>query len=214
MRTVGSLLAALLLSGPARAQRGGIDVKGYWFMISLPDSGSTIHGGAVVRFARRVPEDSVLTLDLVGMNVDGVGVAYIDQDRAFDIRDFRYDGRVLRIPLPAGPPALQAVISYHGSPQDGLIIGPNGRGRRVAFADNWPERARFWLPTVDHPSDKAIARFSIKVPAEWRVVANGRLTPAGDGSEWDESHPIPMGAVPAAPSDVGDRRAGPSGRAP
>ena len=191
MRTVGSLLVALLLSESAVAQRGGIDVKSYHLGITIPDSGRGIRGQAWVSFERSVPGDSVLTLNLVGMNVDEVVVTYIDQDREFDIRDFRYDGRVLRIPLPAGPPALQAVIFYHGSPQDGLIIGPNAHGRRVAFADNWPERARFWLPTVDHPSDKAIAWFSIKVPAGWRVVANGRLTSAGDGREWDESHPIP-----------------------
>ena len=35
-------------------------------------------------------------------------------------------------------------ITYHGVPQDGLIVGTNAHGHRVVFADNWPERARFW----------------------------------------------------------------------
>jgi aminopeptidase N len=85
------------------------------------------------------------------------------------------------------------MVDYHGTPQDGLIIGSNAHGRRVAFADNWPERARFWLPTVDQPSDKATARFTIEAPARWRVVANGMPNRiSGDGHDWNELHPIPV----------------------
>ena len=190
MRTAGSLLAALLLSGSVAAQRSGIDVKGYWFMITLPDSGRVIRGDAVMGFERHATGDSAVTLNLVGMTVDSVLVVFAQGERAST--RFTYDGRVLRIPLPAGPHRLSLVVHYHGTPQDGLIIGPNAHGRRVAFADNWPERARFWIPTVDHPSDKAMTRFSIRAPAGWQVVANGRLTPGEDGREWDESHPIPV----------------------
>ena len=63
------------------------------------------------------------------------------------------------------------VVYYHGLPQDGLLIGSNARGKRSAFADNWPERARYWLPTVDHPSDKAGIRFHVSVPDGWRVTS-------------------------------------------
>ncbi len=192
MRTVGSLLAAMLLSWPAVAQQGGIDVKIYHLFITIPDSGSAIRGQTWVTFERRVPGDSVLTLDFVGMNVDSVVVLY-GQDQVLDSREFTYDGRVLRIPLPAGPPVLRVAIWYHGSPQDGLIIGPNAHGRRVAFADNWPERARFWVPTVDQPSDKARTFVVIEAPGGWRVVANGAPSrlPTGDRL-WQEMHPIPV----------------------
>ena len=188
MRTVGSLLVALLLSGPGAAQRSGIDVKEYMARITLPDSGLAIRGEALVRFGRQASVDSVLALDLVGMMVDSVMVSYGRNTR------FTYDGRVLRIPLPRGAEtnAFTVLIDYHGTPQDGLIIGLSARGRRVAFVDNWPERARFWLPTVDHPSDKAMTRFAIQAPAGWRVVANGRLNQTEHGREWDESHPIPV----------------------
>src|SRR6266567_2471623 len=189
MRTVGSMLAALLLSGPAVAQRSGIDVKSYWFFVTLPDSGREIHVAAVVTFEHQVPGDSVLALNLVGMTIDSVKV--LVPTRGGLSREFTYDGRVLRIPLRPQPATIIAVVGYHGTPQDGLIIGSNARGRRVAFADNWPERGRFWLPTVDRPSDKAMTRFSIRAPAVWRVVANGKLTPGEGGREWDESHPIP-----------------------
>ena len=94
---------------------------------------------------------------------------------------FQYDGRVLRIPIERPPAASPSVdqnyagvsISYHGVPQDGLIIGKNAHDHRVVFADNWPERARFWLATVDRPRDKARVTFSVQVPPSWKVVANG-----------------------------------------
>jgi len=192
MRTACSLLIALLLTGLAAAQQGGIDVKIYRLFITIPDSGQAIRGQTWVSFERRVPGDSVLTLDLVGMTVDSVAVLHIDQGRTL-YRQFTYDNRVLRIPLPAGSPALSVLIWYHGTPQDGLIIGPNAHGHRVAFADNWPERARFWVPTVDQPRDKAKVWIRVETPAGWRVVANGAPNRiSGDGREWEELHPIPV----------------------
>jgi len=190
MRTVGSLVAALFLSAPAVAQRVGIDVKDYLFSITIPDSGSAIRGHTSLYFERGVPADSVLTLDLVGMTVDSVLLLGAPHEPS---RRFTYDGRMLRIPVQATYAlGLNVVIWYHGSPQDGLIIGLNARGRRVAFADNWPERARFWLPVVDHPSDKATAVFSIEAPSTWRVIANGAPASAPrDVRGWIEAHPIP-----------------------
>src|SRR5439155_13914358 len=125
------------------------------------------------------------------MRVSSVVVTYYEQGRLIASRKLTYDGRVLRIPLPPGPPVLRAAIWYHGSPQDGLIIGPNAHGRRVVFADNWPERARFWVPTVDQPHDKARTWVLVEAPAGWRVVANGASSPNW-GNHWDEMHPIPV----------------------
>jgi len=194
MRTVGSLLAALLLSGPAVAQQG-IDVQTYGVRITLPDSGRAIQGQAVVRFVRRTTADSVLALDLVGMTVDSVTA--IDLTGDWRRTQFTYDGRVLRIPVPARrvTDTLGVVVDYHGTPQDGLIIGPNARGRRVVFADNWPQRARFWMPTVDRPADKATAGFDVHAPPSWKVVSNGVEVwtdyQRGNSWRWRTRHPIP-----------------------
>ena len=191
MRTVASLLATLLLAASGEAQQRGIDVKWYGVDLTLPDSGCDIRGNAVIAIARRGPADSVLALNLVGMNVDTVMAPYIGPTRR--TAAFTYDDSVLRIHLPPSPPALVIWVRYHGTPQDGLIIGRNTHGRRVVFADNWPQRARYWLPTIDHPSDKAMARFSIVAPAGWRVVANGvRKRTDTEVDYWDEKHPIPV----------------------
>ena len=186
MRTAGgSVLAALLLAAGSAAGQGGIDVKSYVFFITLPDSGQAIRGDALVRFERHAAADSVLALDLVGMTVDSVNTAGSARGPK---TPFSYDGRAVRIPLlPAWTGTFGLVVSYHGAPRDGLFIGTTGRGRRAAFADNWPERARFWIPTVDRPSDKATVVFTVFAPPSWRVVANGKAS----GRVWTESRPIP-----------------------
>ncbi len=56
------------------------------------------------------------------------------------------------------------MVRYHGPVKDGLIIGTNQYGKRVIFADNWPDRAHKWLPSQDHPSDKATVDFHVEVP--------------------------------------------------
>ena len=71
---------------------------------------------------------------------------------------------------------LIVTIVYNGKPDDGLIIGKNVHGNRSVFADNWPNRARFWFPCKDHPSDKATVSYTIHAPSKWKVVANGALT--------------------------------------
>ena len=50
----------------------------------------------------------------------------------------------------------QIVVNYKGIPANGLKIGDNMHGDRTFFSDNWPNRGRHWLATVDHPSDKAM----------------------------------------------------------
>ena len=105
--------------------------------------------------------------------------------------DFELDRRYL-----AGETAV-IEINYHGTPgAAGLLIGKNRHGRRVYFAENWPDKAHFWFPSIDHPSDKATVDFSVTAPEKYDVVANGRLveTRSLKGrklTRWSESVPIP-----------------------
>jgi aminopeptidase N len=151
----------------------------------IPDTGQIIYAKASVLL--RAPRRDTVRLNLVNMQVDTVWRGGPDSAAFLEI-PFRYDGRVLSVAT--GDRAfVEFQILYHGSPQDGLIIGRSARDRRVAFGDNWPERARYWIPTIDRPSDKAQVTFAVKAPSSWRVVANGSTARLGD--RWEEVHPIP-----------------------
>lgn len=178
---VAAVLAAILPS-PTVAQEPGVDVTAYTFAIWIPDTGSAI--SAVADIAYRGAARDGLRLDLVGLTVDSVRVA----GRA--VR-YAYDGHVVQVMAPLPVPVQPVEVFYHGTPQDGLIIQTNARGRRSAFGDNWPERARAWLPTVDAPRDKATVRFIVTAPSGWRVVANGRGTDCVRTCTWTEARPIP-----------------------
>ena len=181
------------------ARRPGIDVVSYGFQIVLPDSGDTIHAQATVVFRRTPVARDTLVLNLVGLTVDSVGFHRPHPSSPFTRSPFDYDGLLLRVPLPHGPinDTENVSVFYHGTPRDGLMLHPDGRGREAVFADDWPERARYWLPTVDDPGDKAEVLWLVGAPAGWSVVANGRLAQIGrspDGrSRWayEEHHPIP-----------------------
>ena len=117
-----------------------------------------------------------LPLDLVGLGVRSVHVDGVPSAFAYA------DGK-LTVPLDwsgesnardfAALDSVHIAVAYHGTPDDGLIIRPNVHGSPTAFVDNWPNRARFWLPSVDHPSDKATASFTVHAPNGWQVIANG-----------------------------------------
>ena len=66
-------------------------------------------------------------------------------------------------------------VRYRGYVRDGLIMRENQYGDRTVFADNWPDRAHLWLPSQDHPSDKATAAFHVQAPLSQQVIANGVL---------------------------------------
>jgi len=213
-------LAAALVAGfrPAAAQRPGINVFLYHFDIQLPDTGAAFSAVASVAFTRTPEAGDALVLDLVGLHVDSVENSATADSLA---HRFSYDGRSLRLPLGAVSERAigRVTVYYHGTPTDGLAIAAESSGRRSAFADDWPERARYWLPLVDTPGDKAAVEFSIDAPARWRVVANGRLLDTldlGGGRTrwlWRETHPIPTYTMvlAAGPLAVSEHRPAESG---
>lgn len=210
------MLHAAVAAGQQSKPRPAIDVLSYGFQLVLPDTGFAIAAQAVVVFRRAPGSPDTLALDLVGLTVDSVGSHGDGRAAAYARRSYAYDGLRLRIALPSRESDAPENVSvfYHGTPQDGLIIRTDARGRRSAFGDNWPERARDWLPTVDSPADKAEVLWLVSAPRDWRVVANGRLARQGrspDGRSWwayEEHRPVPTYTmvIGAAPFAVSRRR--------
>jgi len=184
----------LAQNGGPLAYRPGIDVLDYAITLDLPDRGASIDGRAVLTVRRLSPMDT-LVLDLVALKVDSVLV----DDRSVP---FARTDSLIRIPLGrvAGD-SFSVAVRYGGEPKDGLIIRTDSTGRWTAFGDNWPNRARNWIPSIDHPSDKATVTWTVRAPSERRVVANGELLeetplPVRPGAaprtltRWRESRPI------------------------
>lgn len=167
----------------------GLDVLHYDIELALSDDQDWIRGRVGVRLRATTAGPTRATLDFTGLAVESVTVGGAPVDAVLEA------GR-LHIPLGqslnAGDEVVAEVV-YRGVPDDGLILRPNVEGTPSAFVDNWPNRTRFWLPSVDHPSDKATARFTIHAPAEWEVVANGRLVgqpyPTAPGTPGPETGP-------------------------
>ena len=201
MKKVFSLLIALVVwvgLAPVFARDNyprstALDALHYQIRIAIADQGDEIQGETEILFA--VAEDGVKSIDLdfVALKVDQV----TENGRAAAFK--HADGR-LTIQLATGykrDDRVRLSIKYHGKPQDGLFIKKNKFNDRTIFADNWPNRARYWFPSIDHPYDKATVEFFVTAPDGFDVIANGALVETislqnkSKLSHWRESAPIP-----------------------
>ncbi|HDZ41437.1 MAG TPA: M1 family peptidase [Bacteroidetes bacterium] len=154
-----------------------IDVVHYEFTIYLSDSYNIIRGEARLSINHTGSTNKII-LDFVDLNDDGKGmnvetVRLDDAPVDWEHRDDRLQIDLKRVKT--GGETSNLYISYYGIPADGLIISSNRHGDRTFFSDNWPDRARNWIPCVDHPSDKAFVDFIVHAPEKYKVVSNGYL---------------------------------------
>ncbi|MGB5015308.1 MAG: M1 family metallopeptidase [Pyrinomonadaceae bacterium] len=179
----------------------GIDVINYTFRIVLSDTTDEITAEAtvdVVFLDNGIPE---LRLDLIKASTEmagkGMSVSGVTADGTPAL--FRHQDNALFIKLPAISKANQRgkfTIAYKGIPATGLKIANNKYGERTFFSDNWPDKGRNWLPTVDHPSDKAVCEFIVTAPSHYQVVSNGLKVEETDlpndlrRTHWKQSVPI------------------------
>ncbi|MGE3277360.1 MAG: M1 family metallopeptidase [Vicinamibacterales bacterium] len=195
-----ALCAAVPLHADTYPKNPRVDVVNYQFALELQDQTDAIAGTADITVRFVADGETSLRLDLIdkdpatgkGMTVQGVGL-----DGA--TLPFTHRDDVLTIELPRAFRAgerLTVQVRYAGEPATGLKIAPNRHGDRTFFSDNWPNKARNWLPTVDHPYDKATSDMIVTAPAYYQVVSNGRLveeTDLPDGrrlTHWREGVPI------------------------
>jgi aminopeptidase N len=220
------LVACPAPAGPSQgagsgAYRPGFDVLDYDLTIDLPASGRAIRGTAVLTVrrtdstAQRSGRDT-LTLDLIRLAVASVTV---DSQPV----TFGRTAEAIRIPLSTSRrDTVRVAVSYSGEVTDGLVIRTDSQGRWTAFGDNWPNRARHWIPSIDHPSDKATVSWTVRTPPGRTVVANGRQLPPAPmrvgysetrTSQWREERPIPtytmvIAAAPLVRHELGQTACG------
>jgi aminopeptidase N len=143
-----------------------------------------------------VTDDNVkeVALDFVGLTVDEVkenGKIVKFERHAGRLHIFLHKtyGRGNRITLR---------IKYRGQLSEGLYIKKNKFGDRTFAANNFPDRARFRIPSIDHPYDKAAVDFFVTAPAGYEIIANGvklatkNLSNGSRLTHWREDNPIPV----------------------
>ena len=177
-----------------------VDILHYAFSLTLRDDTDEIVGDAeiTIRFAKAGIDE--FTLDLIGMDGNGeTGMTVASVSRAGDPVEYTHAADRLTVSMTTSSTAEERRtyrISYRGVPADGLIIDENKYGDRTFFGDNYPERARHWLPTVDHVSDKATVEWLVTAPNHYQVVGTGSLVersdlPAGTRlTHWRSTVPI------------------------
>jgi aminopeptidase N len=202
--------------------RQPLDVEHYRFALTLADSVDRIEGEARIRVRVLAAGVTSLFLDLANATParrgKGMSVARVQLGAA--ALSFTHAGDHLTMTLPAPMVAGQVIelqVTYGGIPADGLQIKPTRHGDRAFFSDDWPNKARHWLPTIDHVGDKATMEMSVVAPAHYQVVSNGRrieesdLSGATRRTVWLESVPISpwlyvLGVARFAVQHVGDYR--------
>jgi len=162
-----------------------IDALHYAFRIELSDTTDAITGALTLDLRFLQPGVQTVRLDLanVGPTTNGKGMQVARVRWNGTEVPYRHANDELLIPLPSPAVAQQRVqilVDYAGTPATGLLIGRNKHGDRTFFSDNWPNRARHWLPTIDHPSDKATSEFLVTAPSHYQVVSNGLQVEATD----------------------------------
>lgn len=192
-----SLLPYTILAKDPYPKNPNIDILNYKFEIHLNDTSDIIYGSADIALNIKDSEDRV-RLDLISQGKDGMGMEV--KKVAFNGSEVSYshDNDVLLIETGALKYSSRDIINvvYSGMPITGLIIGPNMHGDRTFFSDNWPNKARNWLPLVDHPYDKSTAEFVVIAPNHYQVISNGLLVEETNlnkelkKTHWKQSVPI------------------------
>ena len=149
---------------------GAIDVLHYDIQLRVDDSDSMIYGTTEIQF------QALTDLSQARFNLKGLTLTESRLDGEMIL--CQYAGEIISVAPKVGfkKGSIHKIsFTYSGKPKDGLIIKINKYKHFSAFSDNWANRARYWFPCIDHPSDKATVSFRVDVPLSYQVVANGKL---------------------------------------
>jgi aminopeptidase N len=178
--------SAVLLGSDTYPRQPDIDILHYVFGIELTDVKPEIIGDVTVtvRFMRQGVSSFELDLTSAASG-KGMTVTAVTSDSVpVPFTHIHHRLRLTVSPASAAEERRSFRIEYHGVPSGGLRMLRNSYGEWCAFAQNWPDHTRDWLPTIDHPYDRATSEFLITAPSKYQVVANGALDAVldlGDG---------------------------------
>jgi len=177
----------------------GLDVEHYDVVLTYDPVADTIEGAVTLTVTLTDDRDE-LTLDAIDLDVSAVAV-----DGA--AAAFTAEAAELRITPSAALRAgdrIELVVEWSAAPDAGDSAAgiPNGwfhtdgSGAGGSYVLNQPDGARTWLPSNDHPSDKATWTWAITVPEGLTAVTNGELVGTTSGPEgatwsWRQDDPMP-----------------------
>ena len=184
------------------------------------DPGTQTLDGGVTLQAVVVGSPEQIVLDAVEIDVQSVTV---DGDAA----DFELAGGEVVI-TPSTAIAAGATVAIDVEYSDlaqpaGAFAGLEELGffatAEGSYVLNQPDGAWTWLPSNDHPSDKATWRFEITVPTGTTAVANGELIEQRSGADgdtfvWEQRQPMATYLVQLLTGDYEILERGPAGAVP
>ena len=195
-----SCWSAWPLAADTYPRQPGIDARHYTVRLTLLTGDSNeIQAEVAVTLRVAAAGTREAILDLTSATPDGKGMHVTGVTAGGAAVPFEHRDNRLHLPIPPQTTAGQDVIftiSYHGVPDRGLLIVNTIHGDRSAFSENWFNRARHWLPMIDHPADKATGEFIVTTKAEYQVVSNGVLVETVDlpgglrRTHWKQEEPI------------------------
>jgi aminopeptidase N len=193
-------IGSAALRGDTYPRQPGIDARHYAVRLTLLTSDSNeIQGDATVTLRVVTAGTREAFLDLASATPDGKGMTVTSVTSGGRAVPIEHRGNRLRLPIPAGAAVDQDVvfdIRYHGTPANGLLLLNNIHGDRTAFSENWYNRARQWLPMIDHVADKATGELIVTTKSDYQVVSNGVIVEQVDlpgglrRTHWKQDAPI------------------------
>ena len=157
-----------------------IDILHYAFKLTFSDNTDELKGSASITFQCKQKEVKQLRLDLINQSDKWMGKGMSVQSVTLNNQPLRFthknDELMIQLGIsPAVDQSITIVVNYNGIPAGGMKIQATKFGDRSFMCENWPNNARHWLPTVDHPYDKATSEFMVTAPSHYKVISNGLL---------------------------------------
>ena len=197
------------------------DVLHYRVALDIHQYRKRMEGRVEIRL--RAEEDlPSLTLDaetyeVRSVRVDGAMTDFTHADGALEIRPTPpiAAGAEATLDIPYGAYDMDVDATAYGMPASydlGLDFKEaTDRNPQLVNTLSFPEGARHWYPSVDHPADRATFELLATVRADWKVLSNGELVGITEGPRrgtrthhWrlDEPHPTYLSVFVAGPYEV------------